>query len=250
MPGGNAKLGLLQSNTLQRHVELRRSRARGTQADAEPDGGCRHRLGNHASEGDQHRLRLQRRRMSRRRRRRYRSRRPAIPEHRARIRAALQAEHRVAVPRRASPPATARRRSATSSSFRTVRTATTRSSRRRRTSVTTSASTGRRTTRSNSARPASTNSSATSWSRRRPRSAHRMRASRSTRRNRNIAGWSWPPTGSSIPAGGSRRPIPISTSSTPNTPKTSATARRLQLQPCRQQDPRHLAERTDGAARL
>ena len=43
-------------------------------------------------------------------------RRPAIPEHGAGTRAALQAEQRMAVPRRASPQATARRRSATSSS--------------------------------------------------------------------------------------------------------------------------------------
>ena len=69
-------------------------------------------------------------------------------------------------------------------------------------------------------------------------------------RNRSIAGWNLPPTGSSIRAGGSRRPIPISTKSTPNTPRTSATGRRLQLQPCGQQDSRRFAERTDGAARL
>ena len=43
---------------LERHVELWRSRARRTQADAEPDGGCRHRMGSDPSEGDQHRLQL------------------------------------------------------------------------------------------------------------------------------------------------------------------------------------------------
>ena len=89
--------GRLQSNTWSDTIELRRSRARGTEADAATDGGCRHRMGNHASEGDQFRLQL-------------RivagpesddhpdDRRPAIPEHRARARAALQAESRVAVP--------------------------------------------------------------------------------------------------------------------------------------------------------
>ena len=49
MPGGNATLGLLREQYLQRHLQLRRSRARGTQACAEPDGGCRHRMGNDRS---------------------------------------------------------------------------------------------------------------------------------------------------------------------------------------------------------
>ena len=53
---------------VQRYVELRRSRARRTQADAEPDGGRRHRMGNDASEGDQHRLTPTTRSMSRQRR--------------------------------------------------------------------------------------------------------------------------------------------------------------------------------------
>ena len=48
-----------------------------------------------------------------------------------------------------------------------------------------------------------------------------IQASPSTRRGRSIAGSSWPLTGSSIRAGDSPRPIPISISSTPNIPKTS-----------------------------
>ena len=39
-----------------------------------------------------------------------------------------------------------------------------------------------------------------------------MQATRSTRPSPSIAGWSWPLTGSSIPAGDSPRPIPISIS--------------------------------------
>ena len=112
---------------LERHHQLWRSRARGTQADAATDGGCRHRMGNDASEGHQYGLQLRRRRMSRRTIARSDIRRPAIPEHRARAGAALQAESRMAVPWRASLPDTARRRSATSSSSPTATTATTRS---------------------------------------------------------------------------------------------------------------------------
>ena len=41
---------------LERYVELRRSRPRRTEADVEPDGDRRDRMGNHASEGDQYRL--------------------------------------------------------------------------------------------------------------------------------------------------------------------------------------------------
>ena len=52
----------------------------------------------------------------------------------------------------------------------------------------------------------------------------RMRASPSMRRAPSIAVSNWRPTGCSIRAGGSRRPIPISTRSTPNTPRTSSMA--------------------------
>ena len=149
---------------VQRHLQLRRSRARRTQADAEPDGGCRHRMGNDASEGDQYRLHItERRRMSERDDQLPIDRRPAIPEHRARTGAALQAESRVAV------PGACRHRIRNAAGRQPLRPLE-RSERQQyaaqdadRTSVTTSASTGRRTTRSNSARPASTNSSATNW---------------------------------------------------------------------------------------
>ena len=187
MPGGNAKLGLLAEQHLERHVELRRSRARRAQADAEPDGGRRHRMGSNPSEGDQHLLRLQHAQCSNGDARSADSRRPAIPKHRARARAALQAESRMAVSR-------ARRHRIRHAAGRQPLRPLERSERQQyaakdadRTLVTTSGSTGRRTTRSNSARPASTNSSKTSWFRRPPRSAHPMQASRSTPRNRNIA---------------------------------------------------------------
>ena len=108
------------------------------------DGGCGHRLGNHHAEGDQLRptaIQVHGRAD------RVHDCRPAIPEHRARTGAALQAEHRVAVPRHASPRVTAHRRSETCLSSPTVSTATTPSSRRRRISATISVSTGRRTMR-------------------------------------------------------------------------------------------------------
>ena len=73
------------------------------------------------------------------------ARRPAIPEHRAGTGVALQAEQRMAVPRRASRPATARRRSAISSCCRAAVLATTPSSRRRPIWATIWAPTGRRT---------------------------------------------------------------------------------------------------------
>ena len=60
MPGGNATLGLLSSNTVQRHHQLWGSRARGTQADPDADGDCRDRMGNDPSEGHQYRLHLHR----------------------------------------------------------------------------------------------------------------------------------------------------------------------------------------------
>ena len=85
------------------------------------------------------------------------------------------------------------------------------------------------------------------------RSTRRMRASRSTRRGRSIAASSWPLTGSSIPAGASPRPIPISISSTPNIPKTirsTGAADVFSFNRAGNKIPGHIAERTDGAARL
>ncbi len=49
---------------VQRHLELWRSGAPGTQAQPEPDGGCRDRMGNDAAQGDQHRLPIQHRECS------------------------------------------------------------------------------------------------------------------------------------------------------------------------------------------
>ena len=123
MPGGNARLGLLQSNTFS-DTSNYGVRAR-EELKLTPNLTAVAGIGWEAtaSEGDQHLLRLQHDQCPDGDDRTADRRRPAIPEHRARIRAALQAEPRVAVPRRASPQATERRRSATSSSSRTVRTA-------------------------------------------------------------------------------------------------------------------------------
>ena len=54
MPGGNAKLGLLQSNLYSVDDELRLSRARGVEADPGTDGDRRHRLGDDAAARRQH----------------------------------------------------------------------------------------------------------------------------------------------------------------------------------------------------
>ena len=58
MPGGNATLGASIEQSLQRDDQLRRSRARRTQAHDFLDGRRRHRLGNDRSEGNQHCLYL------------------------------------------------------------------------------------------------------------------------------------------------------------------------------------------------
>ena len=227
MPGGNATLGLLQSNTFSDTTNY------GVRAREElkltPNLTAVAGIGWETThlKGINTVYNYGTSPMSERRRSTPIDRRPAIPEHRARIRAALQAESRVAV------PGACRHRIRHAAGRQPLRPLE-RSERQQyaaqdadRTSVTTSASTGRRTTRSNSARPASTNSSSNELvtqatpGRRTQCKLHVQRA-----RNRSIAASSWPPTGSSIPAGGSRPPTPISTRSTRNTPRTSSTARR------------------------
>ena len=66
MPGGNARLGLLASNTFSTPPTTAFARARSSRC-SQPDGDCRHRLGNDRPEGRQYGLQRIRRRMSRRR---------------------------------------------------------------------------------------------------------------------------------------------------------------------------------------
>ena len=56
MPGGNATLGLSVRATVSARPPITGARARGTQAHAGADGGCRDRMGNDPSEGRQYRL--------------------------------------------------------------------------------------------------------------------------------------------------------------------------------------------------
>ncbi len=200
MPGGNATLGQLQSNTLSEHLQLRRSRARGIEADAATDGDCRHRLGNHHAEGRQYGLQRIRvagcpdvRSPAISADRQFQNTAPELallyklnPEwqfrapcrHRLRHAAGRKPLHPLERPERqqhaaqdAEEPRLRPRvrldaeQRAQIQRDRLLRVLQERTGRRRPTPV----------------------------------NAHRMRASRSTRRDRNIVASSWPPTGNSIP---------------------------------------------------
>ena len=210
MPGGNARLGLLQSNTfsdtsnygvrareeLKLHPNLTAIAGIGWEttilrgvntAYAYPDAA-----------------------MSRRRRPESDIRRPAISEHRAGIGAALQARIPSGSSVDASPPDTVRRRSATCSCSR-------RAPRQQHATEDAEKPRLRPRLRLDAEQRADVQRDRLlrilqerTGDRRPHRSTPRMRASPSTPRSPNIAGSNWPLTGSSIPAGGSRRPIPIS----------------------------------------
>ena len=92
MPGGNARLGLLQSNTWSDTSNYGVRAREELKLTPQPDGDCRHRMGNDASEGDQHLLQLRHVQCPDADDQDRDNRRPAIPEHRARAGAALQAE--------------------------------------------------------------------------------------------------------------------------------------------------------------
>ena len=226
MPGGNATLGLLQSNTWS-DTSNYGVRAR-EELKLTPNLTAIAGIGWETThlKGINTAYTYPTRRMSRRRRSTTDNRRPAIPEHRARTGAALQAESRVAV------PGTRRHRIRHAAGRQPVRPLE-RSERQQYAAEDAEEPRLRPRLRLDAEQRAQVQRDRLlrilqkrTGDVRRRRSARRMQASRSTRRDRSIAGSSWPPTGSSIPAGGSRRPIPISINSTPNTPRTSARRRR------------------------
>ena len=146
MPGGNATLGRLSEQPVQRHDQLRRPRARRTQADAVADRHRRDRLGDDAPERRQYGLRYTAPTGSRRPSQRHDGR-PQFQNTAPELALLYRLGQRVAVPRPGRDRLWHAAGLATFSCCRAACPATTLSSRRKPIWATTSAPTGRRTRR-------------------------------------------------------------------------------------------------------